>query len=111
MALDDDGSEQAVGAERSPRNVRRFVWALLLGVIVVLALVLLYLHFHAPVIQGQTAAKLISGWRQSRSGSRLPLFGFAAPHAESGSRRSQQFISGAMGFCAAVHENAPRLGW
>jgi hypothetical protein len=36
------------------------VWALLLGVIVVLALVLLYLHFHAPVIQGQTAAKLIS---------------------------------------------------
>ena len=52
MAVDDDGSEEAVGAEKSPRNVRRFVWALLLGIVVFLALVLLYLHFHAPVISG-----------------------------------------------------------
>jgi hypothetical protein len=50
MAVDDDGSEEAIGAEKSPRNVRRFVWALLLGIAIFLALVLLYLHFHAPVI-------------------------------------------------------------
>jgi hypothetical protein len=52
MAVDDDGSEEAVGAEKSPRNVRRFVWALLLGIVVFLALVLLYLHLRAPVISG-----------------------------------------------------------
>jgi hypothetical protein len=52
MAVDDDGSGEAIGAEKSPRNVRRFVWALLVGIVLLLALVLLYLHFHAPVISG-----------------------------------------------------------
>jgi hypothetical protein len=50
MPVDDDGGEEAVGAEKSPRNVLRFVGAILLGVVVFLGLVLLYLHFHAPVI-------------------------------------------------------------
>jgi hypothetical protein len=50
MALDDDGSAEAVGAEKSPRNVRRFVWMLLLGVVLFLAIVLGYLHFHTPGI-------------------------------------------------------------
>jgi hypothetical protein len=50
MAVDDDGSGEAVGSEKSPRNVRRFVWAPLFGIAIFLALVLLYLHLHAPVI-------------------------------------------------------------
>jgi hypothetical protein len=50
MALDDDENEEAVGAEKSPRNVGRFVMFLLLGIIVLLGLVLLYLHSHAPII-------------------------------------------------------------
>ena len=50
MAIDDDGSDEAVGAEKSPKNVRRFVWALLLGVVIALALMLVFLHFHAPVV-------------------------------------------------------------
>ena len=50
MAADDDGSEEAVGAEKSPRNVRRFVWALLLGIVVFLALVLLYLQDRKSVV-------------------------------------------------------------
>lgn len=33
MAIDDDGSEEAVGAEKNPRKVRRFVWALLSGAV------------------------------------------------------------------------------
>ena len=49
MALDDDGSQEAVGAEKSPRNVRRFVWALLLGVVFFLAVVLFVLHSHTPL--------------------------------------------------------------
>jgi hypothetical protein len=52
MAVDDDGSGEAIGAEKSARNVRRFVWALLVGIVLFLALALLYLHFHAPAISG-----------------------------------------------------------
>jgi hypothetical protein len=52
MALDDDRStEEAVGAEKSPRNVGRFVLMILLGVVLFLAIVLAYLHFHTPGIQ------------------------------------------------------------
>lgn len=51
MAVDDDGSGEAVGAEKSPLKVRRFVWALLIGVVVFLALALLLFHFHTPVVQ------------------------------------------------------------
>lgn len=51
MALANDASEEAVGAEKSPRKVRKFIWLLLLGVAIALAVVLLFLHFHAPVIQ------------------------------------------------------------
>jgi hypothetical protein len=50
MALDDEGDESAVGAEKSPRSVGRFVLMLMLGTVVALALVLLYFHFHAPSI-------------------------------------------------------------
>jgi hypothetical protein len=39
-----------VGAEKSPRQVGRFVLTLLIGLVVFLGLVLLYLHFHAPVV-------------------------------------------------------------
>ncbi len=51
MDLDDEDDEGAIGAEKSPLNVGRFVLMLLLGIIIALGLVLLYLHFHAPVIQ------------------------------------------------------------
>jgi hypothetical protein len=50
VAIDDDGSAEAVGAEKNPRNVRRFVWALLTGVVLFLAAILLYLHFHTPLL-------------------------------------------------------------
>jgi hypothetical protein len=50
MPVDDRGGEEAVGAEKSPRNVLRFVGVLLIGVVLFLALVLIYLHFHAPVV-------------------------------------------------------------
>ena len=51
MAIDDDGSSEAVGAEKNPRNVRRFVWALLAGAVLLLLGILLYLHFHTPIVQ------------------------------------------------------------
>jgi hypothetical protein len=51
MAIDDDGSEEAVGAEKNPRKGRRFVWALLSGAVLLLIAVLLYLHFHTPLVQ------------------------------------------------------------
>jgi hypothetical protein len=51
VAIDDDGSEQAIGAEKSPRNVRRFIWAALLGIVILLALVLLFFHVHTPIIE------------------------------------------------------------
>jgi hypothetical protein len=50
MPLDDQGEAEAVGAEKSPRSVGRFVATLLIGLVVFLGLVLLYLHFHAPVV-------------------------------------------------------------
>jgi hypothetical protein len=50
MAIDDDGSSEAIGADKNPRNVRRFVWALLVGVVLFLAAVLLYLHFNSPLV-------------------------------------------------------------
>jgi hypothetical protein len=50
MPVDDHDGREAVGAEKSPRNVGRFVLTLLIGIVVFLALVLLYLHFHTPVI-------------------------------------------------------------
>jgi hypothetical protein len=51
MALDNDGTEEAVGAEKSPRNVRRFVWILLVGVVLFLAIVVGFLHFHSLGMQ------------------------------------------------------------
>jgi hypothetical protein len=50
MPADDHGRTEAVGAEKSPSNVVRFVLTLLIGIAIVLGLVLLFLHFHAPVI-------------------------------------------------------------
>jgi hypothetical protein len=50
MLADDEGEPEAVGAEKSPRQVGRFVLTLLIGLVVFLGLVLLYLHFHAPVV-------------------------------------------------------------
>jgi hypothetical protein len=51
MNLDDENEPEAVGAEKSPRSVGRFVLLLLLASLIALGLVLLYLHFHTPVIQ------------------------------------------------------------
>jgi hypothetical protein len=51
MNLDDENEPEAVGAEKSPRSVGRFVLYILLGIVVALALVLIYLHFHTPVVQ------------------------------------------------------------
>jgi hypothetical protein len=51
MNLDDENEPAAVGAEKSPRSVGRFVFYIVFGIVIALALVLLYLHFHAPVIQ------------------------------------------------------------
>ncbi len=51
MAKDDESGEDAVGAEKSPRNVLLFAGAALLGLIVLFSLVLVLLHFHTPVVQ------------------------------------------------------------
>jgi hypothetical protein len=51
MAIDDDSDEAAVGAEKSPRKVHGFIWAVLAGMVVLLALLLLLFHFHTPVVQ------------------------------------------------------------
>jgi hypothetical protein len=50
MPVDDEGEPEAVGAEKSPRKVGQFVLTLLIGLVIFLGLVLLYLHFHAPVV-------------------------------------------------------------
>jgi hypothetical protein len=51
MPLDDEGEAEAVGAEKSPRKVGLFVLTLLTGIVIVLGLVLLYLHFHTPALR------------------------------------------------------------
>jgi hypothetical protein len=47
MAIQSDPRDEATGAEKSPRNVGRFVLFTLIGVILGLGAVLLYLHYHS----------------------------------------------------------------
>ena len=47
MAIQNDPRGEATGAEKSPRNVGKFVLSILIGLALALGAVLLYLHYHS----------------------------------------------------------------
>jgi hypothetical protein len=47
MAIQNDHRDEAVGAEKAPSNVGKFVLFILIGLALVLGAVLLYLHYHS----------------------------------------------------------------